>query len=129
MTWHVTRDFAMLRTPVGEKAVSRGGTGEAAKLRRILLGFGVLRIERERAFSGSASQSLIFPVVSPKKRKIVMREGGTVLPDGSVLKADIKGAIPRGRNTQPRPSCSGKYAPGPDKTIEQVIFHFNAGDR
>ena len=52
-----------------------------------------------------------------------------VLPDGSVLKVDIQGGNPLLSQYAARAVMKWKYALEPDKTIEQVIFHFNAGDR
>jgi TonB family protein len=53
----------------------------------------------------------------------------TVLPNGDVLKADIKGGNPMLSEYAAQAVMKWKYAPGPDKTIEQVTFHFSRGNR
>jgi TonB family protein len=53
----------------------------------------------------------------------------TVLPNGDVFKAAIKGGNPMLSQYAAQAVMRWKYAPGPDKTIEQVTFHFKAGDR
>lgn len=49
----------------------------------------------------------------------------TVLPNGSVSKVDIKGGNPMLSQYAAQAVSRWKYAPGPDKTIEEVVFTFN----
>lgn len=53
----------------------------------------------------------------------------TVQPNGNVSKTDIKGGNPMLSQYAAAAVLHWKYAPGPDKTVEEVIFHFNANDR
>jgi outer membrane biosynthesis protein TonB len=53
----------------------------------------------------------------------------TVQPNGNVSKADIKGGNPMLSQYAAAAVLHWKYAPGPEKTTEEVIFHFNANDR
>jgi TonB family protein len=53
----------------------------------------------------------------------------TVQPNGTVSKADIKGGNPMLSQYAAAAVLKWKYAPGPDKTVEEVTFHFNANDR
>lgn len=53
----------------------------------------------------------------------------TVQPNGNVTKTDIKGGNPMLSQYAAAAVMHWKYAPGPDKTTEEVIFHFNANDR
>ena len=53
----------------------------------------------------------------------------TVQPNGTVTKADIKGGNPMLSQYAAAAVMKWKYAPGPDKTVEEVTFHFNANDR
>jgi TonB family protein len=50
----------------------------------------------------------------------------TVLPSGSVSKVDIKGGNPMLSQYASQAVLRWKYAPGPDKTVEEVVFSFNA---
>jgi outer membrane biosynthesis protein TonB len=53
----------------------------------------------------------------------------TVQANGNVSKADIKGGNPMLSQYAAAAVLHWKYAPGPEKTTEEVIFHFNANDR
>jgi len=53
----------------------------------------------------------------------------TVQPNGNVSKVDIKGGNPMLSQYAAAAVSHWKYAPGPDKTVEEVTFHFNANDR
>lgn len=53
----------------------------------------------------------------------------TVQPNGAVSKADIKGGNPMLSQYAAAAVLKWKYAPGPDKTVEEVTFRFNANDR
>ena len=53
----------------------------------------------------------------------------TVQPNGNVSKVDIKGGNPMLSQYAAAAVQKWKYAPGPDKTVEEVTFHFNANDR
>jgi TonB family protein len=52
-----------------------------------------------------------------------------VLPNGNVSKVDIKGGNPMLSQYAAAAVLRWKYASGPDKTVEEVTFHFNANDR
>lgn len=50
----------------------------------------------------------------------------TVMPDGSVSKAEIKGGNPMFSQYAAEAVMKWKYAPGPAQTVEEVIFNFDA---
>jgi len=53
----------------------------------------------------------------------------TVLPSGSVSNVEIKAGNPMLANFAAKALMKWKYAPGPDKTIEEVIFNFTTTPR
>lgn len=53
----------------------------------------------------------------------------TVLPNGSVSSVDIKAGNPMFASFASKALMKWKYAPGPDKTVEQVIFNFSSTQR
>ena len=50
----------------------------------------------------------------------------TVLPNGSVSHVDVKSGNPMFAELATKALIRWKYAPGPDKTIEEVTFNFNS---
>jgi outer membrane biosynthesis protein TonB len=50
----------------------------------------------------------------------------TVLPNGSVSSVEIKAGNPMFASFASKALMKWKYAPGPDKTVEEVIFNFNS---
>jgi len=52
-----------------------------------------------------------------------------VLPNGSVSEVDIKGGNPMLSQYASQAVMRWKYAPGPDKTVEEVVFNFNPNNR
>ncbi len=58
-----------------------------------------------------------------------VRLEATVLPNGTVSKVDIKGGNPMLSQYASKAVMRWKYAPGPDKTVEEVVFVFNPNDR
>ena len=50
----------------------------------------------------------------------------TVLPNGSVSNVEIKAGNPMFATFASKALMKWKYAPGPDKTVEEVIFNFNS---
>lgn len=54
-----------------------------------------------------------------------VRLEATVLPNGSVSKVDPKGGNPMLSQYAQQAVMKWKYAPGPDKTVEEVVFVFN----
>jgi len=55
-----------------------------------------------------------------------VRLEATVLPNGSVAKVDVKGGNPMLAQCGVQAVMKWKYVPGPDKTVEDVVFSFNA---
>jgi TonB family protein len=53
----------------------------------------------------------------------------TVLPNGTVSKVEGKGGNPMLSQYAQQAVMKWKYAPGPDKTVEEVVFVFNPNDR
>jgi TonB family protein len=49
----------------------------------------------------------------------------TVLPNGNVSKVDIRGGNPILAQCASQAVVRWKYAPAPEKTIEEVVFNFN----
>jgi len=58
-----------------------------------------------------------------------VRLDATVLPNGSVSEVDIKGGNPMLSQYASQAVMRWKYAPGPDKTVEEVVFNFNPNNR
>lgn len=58
-----------------------------------------------------------------------VRLEATVQPNGSVSKVDIKGGNPMLSQYASQAVMKWKYAPAPDKTVEEVVFNFNANTR
>ena len=58
-----------------------------------------------------------------------VRLEATVLPNGNVSKVDIKGGNPMLSQYASQAVLKWKYAPGPDKTVEEVVFNFNSNQR
>jgi len=58
-----------------------------------------------------------------------VRLEATVLPNGSVSKVDVKGGNPMLSQYASLAVMKWKYAPGPDKTVEEVVFVFNPNNR
>jgi len=58
-----------------------------------------------------------------------VRLEATVLPNGSVTKVDVKGGNPMLSQYASQAVMRWKYAPGPNQTIEEVIFVFNSAKR
>ena len=58
-----------------------------------------------------------------------VRLEATVLPNGNVSKVDPKGGNPMLLQYASLAVMKWKYAPGPDKTVEEVVFVFNANSR
>jgi outer membrane biosynthesis protein TonB len=52
-----------------------------------------------------------------------------VLPNGNVSKVDPKGGNPMLLQYAAQAVMKWKYAPGPDKTVEEVVFVFNPNSR
>ena len=50
----------------------------------------------------------------------------TVLPNGGVSSVEIKAGNPMLATFASRALMKWKYAPGPDKTVEEVVFNFNS---
>ena len=50
----------------------------------------------------------------------------TVQPNGSVSSVEIKAGNPMFATFASKALMKWKYAPGPDKTVEEVIFNFNS---
>jgi outer membrane biosynthesis protein TonB len=50
----------------------------------------------------------------------------TVLPNGNVSNVDIKAGNPMFASFAAKALMKWKYAPGPDKTVEEVVFNFNS---
>ncbi len=48
-----------------------------------------------------------------------------VLPNGNVSKVEIRGGNPILAQYASQAVVRWKYAPGPDKTVEEVVFNFN----
>jgi len=53
-----------------------------------------------------------------------VRLEATVLPNGSVIKVECKGGNPMLAQYASQAVMHWKYAPGPDKTVEEAIFVF-----
>jgi outer membrane biosynthesis protein TonB len=53
----------------------------------------------------------------------------TVLANGSVSSVEIKAGNPMFATFASKALMKWKYAPGPDKTVEEVIFNFNSTPR
>jgi outer membrane biosynthesis protein TonB len=53
----------------------------------------------------------------------------TVLPNGSVSNVEVKAGNPMFATFASKALMKWKYAPGPDKTVEEVIFNFNSTPR
>lgn len=49
----------------------------------------------------------------------------TVMPNGNVSKVDIRGGNPILAQCASQAVVRWKYAPAPEKTIEEVVFNFN----
>jgi len=58
-----------------------------------------------------------------------VRLDATVLPNGSVTKVEVRGGNPMLSQYAQQAVMKWKYAPGPDKTVEEVVFVFNPGSR
>jgi TonB family protein len=58
-----------------------------------------------------------------------VRIDATVLPNGSVSKAEIKGGNPILAQYARQAVIRWKYAPGPAQTMEEVVFNFNPNNR
>ncbi len=58
-----------------------------------------------------------------------VRLEATVLPNGNVAKVDPKGGNPMLLQYASQAVMKWKYAPGPDKTVEEVVFVFNPNSR
>jgi len=58
-----------------------------------------------------------------------VRLDATVLPSGVVAKVEPKGGNPMLLQYAQQAVMKWKYAPGPDKTVEEVVFVFNPGSR
>jgi outer membrane biosynthesis protein TonB len=58
-----------------------------------------------------------------------VRLEATVLPNGNVSKVDPKGGNPMLLQYASQAVMKWKYAPGPDKTVEEVVFVFNPNSR
>lgn len=58
-----------------------------------------------------------------------VRLEATVLANGAVSKVDVKGGNPMLAQYAMQAVMKWKYAPGPDKTVEEVVFNFNSTDR
>lgn len=58
-----------------------------------------------------------------------VRLEATVLPSGSVTKVDVKGGNPMLSQYASQAVMRWKYAPGPNQTVEEVIFVFNSSNR
>jgi len=53
----------------------------------------------------------------------------TVLPNGSVSNVEVKAGNPMFATYASKALMKWKYAPGPDKTVEEVIFNFSSAQR
>ena len=53
----------------------------------------------------------------------------TVLPNGTVSNVEIKAGNPMFASYASKALMKWKYAPSPDKTVEEVIFNFNSTQR
>lgn len=53
----------------------------------------------------------------------------TVLPNGNVSNVEVKAGNPMFANFAAKALMKWKYAPGPDKTVEEVIFNFSSTSR
>lgn len=53
----------------------------------------------------------------------------TVLPNGSVSKVDVKAGNPMFATYASKALMKWKFVPGPDKTVEEVIFNFRSTPR
>ena len=53
----------------------------------------------------------------------------TVLPNGNVSNVEVKAGNPMFATFASKALMKWKYAPGPDKTVEEVIFNFNSTPR
>lgn len=53
----------------------------------------------------------------------------TVLPNGSVSNVEIKAGNPMFANFAAKALMKWKYAPGPEKTVEEVIVNFSSTSR
>jgi TonB family protein len=58
-----------------------------------------------------------------------VRLEATVLPNGTVSKVEPKGGNPMLSQYALQAVMKWKYAPGPDKTVEEVVFVFNPNNR
>ena len=58
-----------------------------------------------------------------------VRLEATVLANGTVSKVDVKGGNPMLAQYALQAVMKWKYAPAPDKTVEEVVFNFNSTDR
>ncbi len=54
-----------------------------------------------------------------------VRLDATVLPNGNVVKIDVKGGNPMLCEYAAKAVMKWKYAPAPAQTVEEVIFNFN----
>lgn len=59
----------------------------------------------------------------------IVRLEVTVLANGNVSKVEVKGGNPMLAEYVSHSVLRWKYAPGPEKTIEDVTFHFNSPNR
>jgi TonB family protein len=53
----------------------------------------------------------------------------TVQPNGNVTKVDIKGGNPMLSQYAQMAVMRWKYAPGPNQTVEEVVFTFNPNEK
>ena len=53
----------------------------------------------------------------------------TVLPNGTVSNVEVKAGNPMFANFAAKALMKWKYAPGPDKSVEEVIFYFTSTPR
>ena len=55
-----------------------------------------------------------------------MRLKATVLENGSVSKVEVKGGSPMFARFAKQALENWKYAPGPNRTVEEVVFKFDS---
>lgn len=103
----------------------------------LLLGLAPAVVPSALAQNAAKPRRKVVQIVDPEY-PTVLRNGhfegqvvieATVLPNGNVSKADIKGGNPMLSQYAAQAVMRWKYAPGPDKTVEEVTFRFNANDR
>jgi len=58
-----------------------------------------------------------------------VRLEATVLENGSVLKVEVKGGSPMFAKYAKEALEKWKYSPGPNPTVEEVVFNFHSGNR